>query len=86
VVNLQGSVEQLKLANLARDFAQKNLDAENKKCELDADINQNVILAQNALVQAESNVVVNQIGLRRNLLTVLTKTGELLAERGIVIQ
>ena len=86
VVNLQGSVEQLKLAKLARDFAQKNLDAENKKYELGTEINQNVILAQNALVQAESNVVVNQIGLRRNLLTVLTKTGELLDERGIVIQ
>jgi outer membrane protein TolC len=86
VVNLQGSVEQLKLAKLARDFAQKNLDAENKKYELGTEINQNVILAQNALVQAESNVVVNQIGLRRNLLTVLTKTGELLDDRGIVIQ
>ena len=86
VVSLQGSVEQLKLAKLARDFAQKNLDAENKKYELGTDINQNVILAQNALVQAESNVVVNQIGLRRNLLTVLTKTGELLDERGIVVQ
>jgi outer membrane protein TolC len=86
VVNLQGSVEQLKLAKLARDFAQKNLDAENKKYELGTEINQNVILAQNALVQAESNVVVNQIGLRRNLLTVLTKTGELLDERGIVVQ
>ena len=45
-----------------------------------------VILAQNALGQAESNVVVNQIGLRRNLLTVLTRTGEPLDERGIVIQ
>jgi hypothetical protein len=45
-----------------------------------------VILAQNALVQAESNVVVNQIGLRRNLLNLLTKTGELLDERGIVVQ
>jgi outer membrane protein TolC len=86
VVNLQGSVEQLKLARLARDFAQKNLDAENKKYELGTDINQNVILAQNALVQAESNVVVNQIGVRRNLLTVLTKTGELLDDRGIIIQ
>ena len=86
VVSLQGSVEQLKLARLARDFAQKNLDAENKKYELGTDINQNVILAQNALVQAESNVVVNQIGLRRNLLTVLTKTGELLDERGIVVK
>lgn len=86
VVSLQGSVEQLKLAKLARDFAQKNLDAENKKYELGTDINQNVILAQNALVQAESNVVVNQIGLRRNLLTLYTKTGELLDERGIAIQ
>ncbi len=86
VVNLEGSVEQLKLAKLASDFAQKNLDAENKKYELGTDINQNVILAQNALVQAESNVVVNQIGMRRNLLTLLTKTGELLDDRGIVIQ
>jgi outer membrane protein TolC len=86
VVSLQGSVEQLKLAKLAQDFAQKNLDAENKKYELGTDINQNVILAQNALVQAESNVVVNQIGMRRNLLTLLTKTGELLDDRGIVIQ
>jgi outer membrane protein TolC len=86
VVSLQGSVEQLKLAKLARDFAQKNLDAENKKYELGTDINQNVILAQNALVQAESNVVVNQIGLRRNLLNLYTKTGELLDERGIVVK
>jgi outer membrane protein len=86
ISNVAGSEEQLKLAKLARDFAVKNLDAENKKYELGTEINQNVILAQNALVQAESNVVVNQIGLRRNLLNLLTKTGELLDERGIVIQ
>ena len=86
VSNAQGSVEQLKLAKLALDFASKNLDAENKKYELGTEINQNVILAQNAKVQAESNVVVNQIGLRRNLLNLLTKTGELLDDRGIVIQ
>ncbi len=86
ISNVAGSQEQLKLAKLARDFAVKNLDAENKKYELGTEINQNVILAQNALVQAESNVVVNQIGLRRNLLNLLTKTGELLDERGIVIQ
>ena len=35
---------------------------------------------------AESNVVINLINVRRNLLTVLTKTGELLDERGIVVQ
>jgi outer membrane protein len=86
VSNVLGSVEQLKLAKLALDFAAKNLDAENKKYELGTEINQNVILAQNGKVQAESNVVVNQIGLRRNLLNLLTKTGELLDDRGIVIQ
>jgi outer membrane protein len=86
VSNVQGSVEQLKLAKLALDFAVKNLDAENKKYELGTEINQNVILAQNVKVQAESNVVVNQIGLRRNLLNLLTKTGELLDDRGIVVQ
>lgn len=86
VSNVQGSVEQLKLAKLALDFAVKGLDAENKKYELGTELNQNVILAQNVKVQAESNVVVNQIGLRRNLLNLLTKTGELLDDRGIVIQ
>jgi outer membrane protein len=86
VSNVQGSVEQLKLAKLALEFAVKGLDAENKKYELGTELNQNVILAQNVKVQAESNVVVNQIGLRRNLLNLLTKTGELLDDRGIVIQ
>jgi outer membrane protein TolC len=86
VTNLDGSREQLKLAKIAREFAQKNLDAENKKYELGTEINQNVIQAQNVLVQAESAVVTNQINVRRNLLNLLTKTGELLDERGIVVQ
>jgi outer membrane protein TolC len=62
------------------------MEAENKKYELGTEINQNVITAQNVLVQAESAVVTNQINVRRNLLTVLTKTGELLDERGIIVQ
>jgi outer membrane protein TolC len=86
VTNLDGSKEQLKLAKIAREFAQKNMDAENKKYELGTEINQNVILAQNVLVQAESSVVTNQINVRRSLLNLLTKTGELLDERGIVVQ
>jgi outer membrane protein len=86
VTNMEGSKEQLKLARIARDFAQKNYEAEQKKYELGTEINQNVITAQNVLVQAESNVVTNQISVRRNLLNLLTKTGELLDERGIVVQ
>jgi len=86
VTKLEGAKEQLKLAKTAMDFAQKNLDAENTKFQLGTEINQNVINAQNVLVQAESAVVTNQIGVRLNLLNLLTQTGELLDERGIVVQ
>ena len=68
------------------DFEQKNLDAENTKFQLGTEINQNVINAQNVLVQAEAAVVTNQVGVRLNLLNLLTQTGELLDERGIVIK
>ncbi|HTP31231.1 MAG TPA: TolC family protein [Candidatus Acidoferrales bacterium] len=86
VTNLEGSKEQLKLARVARDLAQKNYEAEKKKYELGTEQNQFVLQAQNDLVTAESNVVINLINVRRSVLTVLTKTGELLDERGIVVQ
>jgi hypothetical protein len=38
------------------------------------------------LTQAQSSVVQAQVGLRRNLLLLYTQTGELLEQRGIVIQ
>jgi outer membrane protein TolC len=86
VSKLEGAKEQLKLAVTGRDFAQKNLDAENTKFQLGTETNQNVILAQNALVTAESSVVSNQVGVRMNLLNLLTQTGELLDERGIIVK
>jgi outer membrane protein TolC len=86
ITKLDGAKEQLKLAQIQRDFAQKNLDAENTKFQLGTEINQNVINAQQVLVQAESAVVTNQIGVRLNRLNLLTQTGDLLDERGIVIK
>jgi outer membrane protein TolC len=86
ITNVESSKESVKLAKVARDFAQKALDAENKKYELGTELSQNVLLAQNALAQAESTVVTNQIALRKNLLNLLVKIGTLLDERGIVIQ
>jgi outer membrane protein TolC len=86
VSKLEGAKEQLKLAKTAMDFAQKNLDAENTKFQLGTETNQNVINAQTVLVQAESAVVTNQVGVRMNLLNLLTQTGELLDERGIVVK
>ncbi|MGA2270142.1 MAG: TolC family protein [Bryobacteraceae bacterium] len=86
VTKLEGAKEQLKLAKIAMDFAQKNLDAENTKFQLGTEINQNVINAQNVLVQAEAAVVTNQVGVRLNLLNLLTQTGELLDARGIAVK
>jgi len=86
LTRLDGAKEQLKLAKIQLDFAQKNLDAENTKFQLGTEINQNVINAQQVLVQAQSAVVTNQIGVRLNLLNLLTQTGDLLDERGIVIK
>ncbi len=86
VSSLNSSREALKLAVTARDFAQKYLDAENQKYQLGVDPMQFVLQAQTQLSQAESAVVQNQVGLRRNLLNLLTQTGELLDERGIVVK
>ena len=86
ITNVESSKESVKLAKVARDFAQKALDAENKKYELGTELSQNVLLAQNALAQSESTVVTNQIALRKNLLNLWVKIGTLLDERGIVVQ
>jgi outer membrane protein TolC len=86
MTTLESSKESVKLAAVARDFAQKNLDAENQKYQLGTDPVLFVLQAQNTLVQAESAVVTNQVNLRRSILNLLTRTGELLDERNIVIQ
>ncbi len=86
VTALDGAKEQLKLANTQLNFAKLNMDAENEKYKLGTETNQNVIFAQQALAQAELTVVNAQISVRRSLLNLLTQTGELLDERGIVVK
>ena len=86
ITSLNGSKEQLKLAKTLREISQSNLDAMNKKYELGTEIIPNVTRAAQDLTTAEFNVVSNQIGLRRAILQVLTQTGEVLDQRGIVIQ
>ena len=76
----------VRLAKVAKDFSQKYLDAEQKKYELGTSTIFFVLQAQNALVNADSAMVQNEITYRRNMLNLLRKTGELLEERGITIQ
>ena len=61
-------------------------EAMKKKYELGTELLPNVVRAAQDLISAENNVVSQQIQLRRSILTLLTATGELLDERGIVIQ
>jgi outer membrane protein TolC len=83
---LNSAKASVQLAIVARDFAAKTLDAENQKYKLGNEQVQFVLQAQNGLVQAESALVTNQVGLRRSILNLLTRTGELLDERNIVIR
>ena len=86
VSNLQGSIESLKLAKIQDDLQQKNYDAEKEKYELGTILNTEVVIALQALVVADSQVVTAQINVRTAILTLLTQTGELLDERGIVVK
>jgi outer membrane protein len=86
VTALEGSKDQLKLANIQRDYAKLNQDAAEEKYKLGTETNQNVVFAQQAMAQAELTVVTAQINLRRSLLNLMTQTGELLDDRGIVLK
>jgi outer membrane protein TolC len=86
VTGLEGAKEQLKLAITQADFAKKNEEAAQEKYRLGTETNQNVVFAQRDKATADLGVVNAQITLRRSLLTLLTQTGELLDDRGIVVK
>lgn len=86
-VNLvESSKASVKLAVVFRDLAQKQLDAEQKKYELGTSQLFFVLQFGQRLIDAESTLVLESVNYRRNLLNLLRRTGELLDERGIVLQ
>jgi outer membrane protein TolC len=90
VLNAINQVESTKagveLAKVARDFAQNQADAEQKKYDLGTNIMFFVLQAQTDLAQAQSQLVTQSISYRRAVLNLLRFTGELLEERGVVVQ
>lgn len=86
VSQVESSKASVKLAAVARDFAQKQLDAEQKKYDLGTSVIFFVLDAQTRLVNAEAALVNQTVQYRRNLLTLLRVTGELLDDRGIKVQ
>ncbi|MBV6431858.1 MAG: hypothetical protein IANPNBLG_01991 [Bryobacteraceae bacterium] len=85
VNQVEQSRASVKLAVIARDLAQKRVEAEQKKYELGTTTIFFVLSAQADLTQAESNLVTQNVGYRRNMLLLMQRTGELLAERGVVL-
>lgn len=83
VENSRASVE---LAKVALDLAQKRVDAEQKKYDLGTITLFFLLDAQNALTQAQSALVRESVNYRRNQVTLLRTSGELLPERGITVQ
>ena len=83
---VESSKASVKLAAVARDLAQKQLDAEQKKYDLGTSVIFFVLDAQTRLVNAEAQLVNTTIQYRRNQITLLRVTGDLLEDRGIQVQ
>ncbi len=88
-LNAVAGVEQSKAAihqaGVARDFARKRLDAEQKKYDLGVTTAFLVLDAQDDLVQAEADLLAQSIAYRRSVIRLLQATGELLEARGVVL-
>jgi outer membrane protein TolC len=83
VENSKASVE---MAKVARDLAQKRVEADQKRYDLGTTTLFFLLASQNDLATAESALVREMINYRRNLLNLLQRRGDLLQERGITVQ
>jgi outer membrane protein TolC len=86
VAGVELSKAALSQAQVARDFAQKRLDAEQRKYDLGVQEAFFVLQAQNDLVDSEAGVLAQSVAYQRSMLILLRATGELLEARGVVLQ
>jgi len=89
VLNAINQVESAKAgvqqARVALEFAQKDFEAEQKRYDLGVSILYFVLEAQTRLTNAQATLVTQTIAYRRALLNLLRVTGQLLDERGIIV-
>jgi len=86
IAGLEQAKASVQQAAVAQDFAQKRLDAEQKKYDLGVNTAFIVLDAQDDLVQAEADLIDQGVAYRRSLLTLFRSTGELLDKRGVEIR
>ncbi|MCU0229253.1 MAG: TolC family protein [Bryobacterales bacterium] len=84
--NLEASRDSVRLASIAREFAQKRLDAEQKKYDLGTVTLFFLQAAQTDLISNEQRLVTESINYNRNRLALLRLSGTLLIERGVVVK
>ena len=86
ITQVESSREGVRLAQIALDFAQKRVEADQKRYDLGV-INIFFLLsAQTDLTNAQSNLVNQTVQYKRNLLSLQQRLGTLLEERGVVIE
>ncbi|MBK7926247.1 MAG: TolC family protein [Bryobacterales bacterium] len=85
VNQVENSRASVKLAQVRLDFSQKRVEAEQKRYDLGVTTIFFVIQAQNDLVSAQADLVQQSVQYRRNLLGLQRVTGQLLEDRGVVI-
>jgi len=85
VNQVENSRASVKLAQVRLDFSQKRVEAEQKRYDLGVTTIFFVIQSQNDLVSAQADLVQQSVQYRRNLLNLQRVTGQLLEDKGVVI-
>jgi outer membrane protein TolC len=86
ITQVESSREGVKLAQIALDFAQKRVEADQKRYDLGV-INIFFLLsAQTDLTNAQSNLVNQTVQYKRNMVQLQQRVGNLLEAKGIVLQ
>ncbi len=86
IAGVEQSKAGVEQATVARDFAQKRLDAEQQKYDLGVTTAFIVLDAQDRLLQSEADLLDQAVAYRRSLLTLYRATGELLEQRNVSIK
>lgn len=86
VSQVESSKAAVKLAVVARDLQKQSLEAEQKKYDLGVSTVFFVLQAQQRVTSAENSLVTQLTNFRRNMVTLLRTTGELLEQRGVAVQ
>jgi outer membrane protein TolC len=86
VNSFEGAIASAKMAALAREYAQKDYDAQYLRFKLGMNQQIDLITASQSLAGADQALVSAQINVRTSLLKLWLQTGELLDQRGVVVK